>query len=149
MASQCPDNPSLLKDRCHPGQALLHTLGTPLNKDTGHMGTHFRRAFLLCINIASIITNINPIMAILIVMKPETMMRPHRLVAMARWQSFGVGHFLLSLRALTDQPAQLHAPSLFPLAVYSPPPLSPPSHPLFLLLPHLLPSPPPPVPNSS
>ena len=127
MASQCPDNPSLLKDRCHPGQALLHTLGTPLHKDTGHIGTHFRIASLLCINIISIITDINPIMAIVIVMRPETMMRPHRLVAMARWQSFGVGHFLLSLRALTDQPAQLHAPSLFPSFSPQPSPLPPPS----------------------
>ena len=54
-------------------------------------------------------------------------MRPHRLVAMVRWQSFGVGHFLLSLRALTDQPAQLHAPSLFPSFSPQPSPLPPPS----------------------
>ena len=55
-------------------------------------------------------------------------MRPHRLVAMARWQSFGVGHFLLSLRALTDQPAQLHAPSLSPPSFSpQPSPLPPPS----------------------
>ena len=56
MASQSPDNPGALKDRCHPGQAFLYTLGTSLNKDTGRKSikTHFRVAWiLLCINISA------------------------------------------------------------------------------------------------
>ena len=48
--------------------------------------------------------------------------RPHRLVAMARWQSFGVGHFLLSLPT-TDRSALSTAssspPALSPLAPLS------------------------------